>query len=48
MLLKRDIVDIQKELEQNDVGVRRQSGTVLHDMATDEVIFEPPQEYEFI
>ncbi len=48
LLLKRDIIDIQKELEQNDAGVRRQSGTVLRNMATGEVVFEPPQEYEVI
>lgn len=48
LLLKRDIVEIQGILEQNDAGVRRQSGTVLRNVATDEVIFEPPQEYEVI
>ncbi len=48
LLLKRDIIAIQKELEQNDAGVRRQSGTVLRNMATGEVVFEPPQEYEVI
>ncbi len=48
LLLKRDIITIQKELEQNDAGVRRQSGTVLRNMATGEVVFEPPQEYEVI
>jgi len=48
LLLKRDIVSIQQELEQNDAGVRRQSGTVLRNVATGEVIFEPPQEYEVI
>lgn len=48
LLLKRDIVAIQKVLEQNDAGVRRQSGTVLRNVATGEVIFEPPQEYEVI
>ncbi len=42
-MLKRDIVSIQKELEQNDAGVRQQSGTVLRNMATGEVIFEPPR-----
>ncbi len=48
LLIKRDIITIQKELEQNDAGVRRQSGTVLRNMATGEVVFEPPQEYEVI
>lgn len=48
LLLKKDIVTIQKELEQNDAGVRRQSGTVLRNVATGEVIFEPPQDFEVI
>ena len=48
LLLKRDIVEIQGVLEQNDAGVRRQSGTVLRNMATGEVVFEPPQDYETI
>jgi len=48
LLLKRDIVKIQGILEQNDAGIRRQSGTVLRNMATGEVVFEPPQEYETI
>jgi Fic family protein len=48
LLLKMDIVEIQKILEQNDAGVRRQSGTVLRNMATGEVVFEPPQDYETI
>ena len=29
LLLKRNIVEIQKELEQNEAGIRRQSGTNL-------------------
>ncbi len=48
LLLKRDIVSMQQELEQNDAGVRRQSGTVLKNAATGEVIFTPPQDYETI
>ncbi len=48
LLLKRDIVEIQGILEQNSAGVRRQSGTVLRNMATGEVVFEPPQDYETI
>jgi len=48
LLLKRDIVEIQGILEQNDAGVRRQSGTVLRNMATGEMVFEPPQDYETI
>jgi Fic family protein len=48
LLLKRYIVEIQKELEQNDAGVRRQSGTNLKNAQTGEVVFVPPQEYEEI
>ena len=48
LLLKRDIVQIQKELEQNDAGIRRQSGTNLKNAKTGEVIFTPPQTYEDI
>ena len=48
LLLKKYIVAIQKELEQNDAGIRRQSGTVLKNEQTDEVIYTPPQEFELI
>jgi len=48
LLLKKYIIDIQQELEQNDAGVRKQSGTVLKNAKTGEVIFTPPQDYETI
>jgi len=48
LLLKRYIVEIQKELEQNDAGVRTQSGTNLANAKTGEVIFTPPQQFEQI
>ena len=48
MLLKKYIIEIQQELEQNDAGVRRQSGTVLKNAQTGEVVFTPPQDYETI
>jgi Fic family protein len=48
LLLKKYIVDIQAELEQNDAGVRKQSGTNLKNARTGEVIFTPPQDYETI
>jgi len=48
LLLKRYIVTIQKELEQNDAGIRRQSGTVLKNEKTGEVIYTPPQEFEIV
>jgi Fic family protein len=48
LLLKKYIVAIQKELEQNDAGIRRQSGTVLKNEQTGEIIFTPPQEFEVV
>jgi len=48
LLLKKYIVEIQQELEQNNAGVRRQSGTNLKNAQTGEVIFTPPQDYESI
>ncbi|MEA3553326.1 MAG: Fic family protein [Campylobacterota bacterium] len=48
LLLKKYIVEIQKELEQNDAGVRKQSGTNLKNAKTGEVIFTPPQKFEDI
>ncbi|MEA3384442.1 MAG: Fic family protein [Campylobacterota bacterium] len=45
LLLKKYIVEIQKELEQNDAGVRKQSGTNLANAKTGEVIFIPPQKF---
>jgi Fic family protein len=48
LLLKKYIVEIQKELEQNDAGVRKQSGTNLANAKTGEVIFTPPQTFEDI
>jgi len=48
LLLKRNIVEIQKELEQNEAGIRRQSGTNLKNAKTGEVIFTPPQNFEDI
>ena len=48
LLLKKYIIDIQQELEQNDAGVRKQSGTVLKNAMTGEVVFTPPQDYATI
>ena len=48
LLLKKYIVDIQAELEQNNAGVRKQSGTNLKNSLTGAVIFTPPQDYETI
>lgn len=46
LLLKKYIVEIQQELEQNNAGVRKQAGTVLKNTHTGEVIFTPPQDYK--
>ena len=48
LLLKKYIIEIQQVLEQNNAGVRRQSGTTLKNAQTGEVVFTPPQEYETI
>lgn len=48
LLLKKYIVKIQKELEQNESGIRKQSGTNLKNAKTGEVIFTPPQTFETI
>lgn len=43
LLLKKHIIEIQKVLEGNDVGMRSQSGTVLKNEQSGEVVFMPPQ-----
>ena len=48
LLLKRDIVEMQKILEQNDAGIRKQSGTELKNAQTGETVFVPPQDFETI
>lgn len=48
LLLKRDIVEIQKILEDNDAGIRTQSGTTLKNGKTGEVVYIPPQNHEDI
>ncbi|MDA3909064.1 MAG: Fic family protein, partial [Sulfurimonas sp.] len=48
LLLKKYILEIQSELEQNNAGVRKQSGTNLKNAQTGEIIFTPPQDYETI
>ena len=47
LLLKRHIVQIQQKLENNDAGIRTQSGTVLKN-GNGEVIYMPPQNYNDI
>ena len=48
LLLKRHIVEIQQILEDNDAGIRTQSGTTLKNGKTDEVVYVPPQNNEDI
>ena len=48
LLLKKYIIEIQQKLEQNNAGVRKQSGTNLKNAKTGEVVFTPPQDYETI
>lgn len=43
LLLKKHIIEIQKVLEGNDAGMRSQSGTVLKNEQSGEVVFMPPQ-----
>jgi len=48
LLLKRHIVEIQGVLEENDAGIRTQSGTALRNEQTGEIVYMPPQDYETI
>ena len=41
-------IAIQKILEKNDAGLRKQSGTTLKNAATEEIVYTPPQEYDAI
>ena len=46
ILTLNDITKIQKILVANDAGVRKQSGTVLKNEVTQEIIYTPPQNYD--
>ena len=48
LLLKRHIVEIQKVLEDNEAGIRTQSGTMLKNDKTGEIIYMPPQNHNDI
>lgn len=48
LLLKRDIVEIQRILEGNQAGIRKQMGTVLRNVQTGEIIYKPPQDSDTI
>lgn len=42
------IKTIQKDLEQNDAGYRRNAGTVLKNERTGEIVYTPPQDFQTI
>lgn len=46
LLLNRHIVQIQSILEDNNAGMRTQSGTVIKNMETNEIVHTPPQTKE--
>ena len=48
LLLKRDIVAMQGILEENNAGIRTQSGTALKNTSTGEIIYMPPQNHSTI
>ena len=43
LLLKKHIIEIQQILEDNNAGIRTQSGTQLKNSVTGEIIYTPPQ-----
>lgn len=48
LLLKKHILEIQQVLEDNDAGIRSQSGTMLKNDKTGEIIYMPPQNHSDI
>ncbi len=48
LLSINNICAIQRVLEKNDAGIRRQSGTTLKNAATGEIVYTPPQDYDTI
>jgi len=48
LLLKKHIVQIRQVLENNEAGIRTQSGTSLKNDKTGEIIYMPPQNHEDI
>lgn len=48
LLLKKHIVAIQQVLEDNNAGIRTQSGTMLKNEKSGEIIYMPPQNHEDI
>lgn len=48
LITNRHILQIQRMLEQNDAGYRKNSGTVLKNERTGEIVYTPPQDYTTI
>lgn len=48
LLTVNHICAIQKILEKNDAGIRKQAGTTLKNAVTGDIVYTPPQEYEHI
>lgn len=48
MLTNNDIIEIQSELEKNNAGFRKVSGTALKNATTGEIVYTPPQDYNTI
>jgi Fic family protein len=48
LITNKHILQIQQMLEQNDAGYRKNSGTVLKNERTGEIVYTPPQDYPAI
>lgn len=48
LITNKHILQIQQMLEQNDAGYRRNSGTVLKNERTGEIVYTPPQDFPTI
>ena len=48
LLTVNSICAIQRILERNDAGLRKQAGTTLKNSATGEIVYTPPQQYDEI
>ena len=48
ILTNNDIIAIQSELEKNNAGFRKVSGTSLKNATTGEIVYTPPQDYTTI
>lgn len=48
LIANKQILQIQKILEQNEAGYRRNAGTVLKNERTNEIVYTPPQDYPTI